>query len=180
MPPIANQQIGSTQPKSGTFQWNERRIQGIPFKIGATAGVTECSNNRIVSLQEDANGNRFAVLSNVAQAGLTIIGWGVLEEALQSSGVDSIAPSPNTFKDGDMVTVLTGQTDVFMVDIDTGNAPVLGIGTAYIDAQGRVSGLAAGNVLLVGSIFNSTIGSQMANQQKANTVFFKMGGPVHA
>jgi hypothetical protein len=116
--PIAPQNIGSTAPKSGTYQFSEHRVQGLPFIIPVSAGVTSCSNRRIVTIQEDSNQNRFAVLSPIAYNYMTIIGWGVLEEALQSGGISSIAPTPNTFVNGDTVTVLRGVGETYMIDND--------------------------------------------------------------
>lgn len=177
--PIPNQTIGSTQPKSGTYQYSIHRIQGIPLKIPVAAGVTSVSNNRIVSLQQDANGVMYAVISPVALASHTIIGWGVLEEALQSGGIASIAPSPNTFVDGDLVTVLRYLEEVFQIDYDPSNAPSLGIGTAYLDVQGRLSSAAGGsNLALHGVVFTSVPGRQMANQLKSGCYFYQLFSPL--
>jgi len=177
--PIANQQIGSTQPKSGTYQFSEHRLQGITLKLPSGASYTSISNNRIVSLQEDTNGVRYAVPAPVAQAGLTIIGYGVLEEALQSSGNSSIAPSPNTFQDGDPVVVLRGIAETYMIDYDPSNKPTLGIATAYMDQAGRLSSVGSGsNLALKGSVFASVPGRQMANQLKTSCLFYEMESPV--
>lgn len=181
--PIANQAIGSTAPKSGTFQFSEHRIQGLTLLIPAAAGVSSCTNNRIVSIQEDDNGNRYAVLSPVAYVynydTLVIIGWGVLEEALQSGGISSIAPTPNTFVDGDTVTVLREAGVTYMIDYDPSNAPTLGIGTAKIDQQGRLSSVSSGgNIASAGSIFTSVPGIQMSNQLKTNTYFYQLKDAV--
>jgi len=181
--PGINQNIGQTNPKTGTLQFTEKRIQGLTFHIPAAAGVTEVGNNRIVTLQEDTNGNRFAVLSPVAvvRSGvqLTIIGWGVLEEALQSGGVASISPTPNTYKEGDTVTVLRDIATTYMIDYDAANIPNVGIGTCRVDAQGRLTSVAAGAyggapVQLYGAVFKSVPGLQMENQKKEGTLFYQM------
>ena len=177
--PIANQQIGSTQPKSGTYQNSAKRIQGIPLKIPVAAGVSSVSNNRIVSLQVDANNVMYAVISPVALALHTLIGWGVLEEALQSGGLSSIAPTPNTFVDGDLVTVLSSVAETYMIDYDPSNAPTEGIATAYLDVQGRLSSSAAGsNLALKGAVFSAVPGRQMANQLKSGCKFYQMESPI--
>lgn len=179
--PIPNQQIGSTNPKSGTLQFNERRIQGIPLKITDAAGVDSVSNRRIVSLQEDTDGVRYACVSPVQLAGLTLIGFGVLEEALQSGGVSSIAPDPNNYVDGDIVTVLRGVGLSFQIDYDPSNEPTLGIGQAYVDQQGRLSSVSSGsNVATTGSVFASVPGIQMTNQLKTGCLFFQFATLLHA
>ena len=184
--PIANQQIGQTAPKVSTLQFRETRIQGLTFHIPAAAGVSSCSNNRIVTLQEDANGNRYAVLypEAVIRSGvqLIVIGWGVLEEALQSGGISSISPTPNTFVDGDTVTVLRDVAETYMIDYDPNNVPTVGIGTANVDEQGRLTGAAIDYsgppIALQGAVFKSVPGLQMANQRKTNTLYYQMKDAV--
>lgn len=178
--PIPNQQIGSTTPKSGTYQFSEHRIQGVPLKMTAALASSSITNNRLVSLQEDVNGVRYAVPAPVAQAGLTIIGYGVLEEALQSGGVSSIAPTPNNFVDGDLVTVLRMVGDTYMIDYDPSNKPAVGIAGAYMDQQGRLSTVSSGsNLAITGSVFISVPGRQMANQLKTGCLFYEMATLVH-
>ena len=180
--PIAHQQIGSTAPKTGTLQFQEGRIQGITLHIPASAGVTSCTNNRIVTLQEDVNGNRYAVLYPAAvirnSVQLTIIGWGVLEEALQAGGISSIAPTPNTYVDGDTVTVLRDLSVSYSIDYDPNNIPTVGIGTARVDAQGRLTSAAVGlygvPAQLSGAVFKSVPGHQMANQLKPGCLFYQL------
>lgn len=181
--PIASQKIGQTAPKSGTLQFSEHRLQGLTLLIPAAAGVSSCTNNRIVTIQEDDNGNRYAVLSPVAYTYnydvLVIIGWGVLEEALQAGGISSIAPTPNTFVDGDTVTVLRGIGETYMIDYDTDNTPTIGIGTAYIDQQGRLTSVTTGgNVQTQGAVFKSVPGLQMSNQLKTGTMFYQLRDAV--
>lgn len=177
--PIAAQKIGETEPKNGTYQYSIHRIQGIPLKIPVAAGVTSVSNNRIVSIQQDASAVMYAVISPVALASHTIIGWGVLEEALQSGGVSSIAPSPNTYVDGDLVTVLRYVEEVFQIDYDPSNPPTLGIQTAYLDVQGRLSSVSGGsNLALLGAVFSSVPGRQMANQLKSGCYYYQLYTPL--
>lgn len=168
--PVSYQNIGATAPKTGSKQYNLKRLTGIPLVIPVAAGVTSITNRRIVSLQEDSGGNLYACVSQIAINGYTLIGWGVLEEALQSGGLASIAPDPNTFKDGDLVTVNRDPNAAYMVDIDESNAPTLGINTAYLDNQGRLSSVTTGNNLaLQGAVYKSFPGMQMTGQLAALT-----------
>ena len=181
--PVNNQAIGQTSPKSGTYQRTLTRMQGVTLLIPTAAVVTSVPNNRIVSLQEDANGVMYAVVSpaayNPCSGVMIIVGWGVLGEALQSGGVSSIAPTPNTFVDGDIVTVLRNPTDEYMIDYDPSNEPTDGIGTSYIDVQGRLSSSSAGsNKAVLGAVFNSIPGREMSNQLKDGCKFFQMYSPV--
>lgn len=177
--PVVNQAIGTTAAKTGTRQFEAHRLQGLPLVIPAAAGVTSVSNNRIVSLQVDSNDVMYAVISPVAIAGHTLVGWGVLEEALQSSGTDSIAAAPNTFVDGATVVVLRYPQEVYAIDYDGSNEPTVGIGTAYIDAQGRLSSSSAGsNRAVKGAVFVSVPGTQLSGQLKTGCKFFQMYSTV--
>lgn len=173
--PVVNQTVGATSPKTGTFQYGAKRLAGIPLKIPVAAGVSSVTNRRIVSLQQDTDNVIYAVVSPVALASHEIVGWGVLEEALQSNGLASIAPSPNTFVDGDLVTVLRDPTEVYMIDIDESNAPTEGINTAYLDVQGRLSSVSGGsNLALLGAVFTGTPGQQLSGQLAENTKFYQL------
>lgn len=173
--PGIHQPVGSTVPKSGTLQYEAHRIQGIPLKIPAAAVVTEVPNTRIVSIQQDADNVMYAVISPVELASHKLIGWGVLEEASQSNQTGSISPTPNTYQDGSLVTVLRYPMEVYQIDYDPSNVPTQGIGAAYLDAQGRLSSSAAGsNLALKGSVFASVPGRQMANQLKSGAYYYQM------
>lgn len=177
--PINNQAIGSTNPKTGTYQRTVTRMQGVELKIPVASGVTKVPNNRIVSLQQDTEGNMYAVVARAAIAGHTLVGWGVLEQALQSGGISSISPNPNEFVDGDTVTVLRDPVDIYMIDFDPSNPPVQGIGTAYLDAKGRLSAVSSGgNIALEGAVFDSIPAREMANQLKDGCLFYQMLSPV--
>jgi hypothetical protein len=177
--PKTNQAIGETSPKTGTYQRSINRMQGVELIIPVAAGVEVVSNNRIVSLQQDAEGNMVAVVSREAIAGYTLVGWGVLEEALQSGGNGSIAPEPNEFRDGDTVVVLRNPMDVYMIDFDPSHIPTLGIGTAYLDRQGRLTSVSSGgNKALQGSVFDSVPAREMSNQIKDGCLFYQMNTPI--
>lgn len=173
--PVPYQTIGSTSPKTGTFQYDAKRLAGIPLKIPVAAGVSSVSNRRIVSLQQDSDNVLYAVVSPIALASHEIVGWGVLEEALQSNGLASISPDPNTFVDGDLVTVLRDPNEVYMIDYDPSNAPTEGINTAYLDVQGRISSVSSGNnIALLGAVFTATAGQQLSGQLAENTKFYQL------
>lgn len=178
--PVGNQAIGSTSPKTGTFQYSAKRLQGLTLKIPVAAGVTSVTNRRIVSIQQnDSTGIIYAVISPVVLASHKIIGWGVLEEALQSGGISSIAPTPNTFVDGDTVVVLCDPDDVYQIDTDGSNTPTNGINSAYLDVAGRITSVSSGsNLALQGSVFTGLIGPQMSNQLDTNTVFYRLYTPL--
>jgi hypothetical protein len=179
--PIAPQTITATNPNPLTYQFSDDRQAGLPFIIPTDAVVTECTNNRIVTVQETPDGQRVAVLGPIAYepdeyTTYAIINWGVLELALQSNGIDSIAPSPRTFKDGDTVTVLTGLSRVYMIDYEADHKPDVGIATARVDLQGRLTDRAADatHIQLGGSVFDSNIGAQMSNQKLPGTMYYKL------
>ena len=174
--PIPSVKIAETNPKVDTFQYTAKRVAGLRLVIPVAAGVSSVSNNRIVSIQEvTATKELVAVVSPVELASHKLIGWGVLENALQSGGNGSIAPTPNTFVDGDTVVVLRDPDNVYMIDNDPSNVPTHGIGTAYIDAQGHLSSSSAGsNLLISGSVYTGVPGLQLSNQLKLNCVFYQM------
>lgn len=178
--PIASVKIAETNPKLDTFQYQSKRLVGLRLVIPDAAGVSSVSNNRIVSIQEvTATKELVAVISPVELASHKLIGWGVLENALQSGGTGSIAPTPNTYVDGDTVVVLRDIENIYMIDNDPSNVPTHGIGTAYIDAQGRLSSSSAGsNLLISGAVFTGVPGLQLSNQLKLNCVFYQMFTPL--
>lgn len=167
--------VGSTTPKDGTYVYTAKRLAGIPLKIPTAAGVDSVTNRRIVSLQVDADNVLYAVVSPAQLASHTLIGWGVLESALQSGGIASIAPDPNTFTDGDLVTVLRDPNEIYQIDTDESNPPTEGISSAYLDVQGRISSSSAGsNIALEGAVFTATPGQQLSNQLMEGCVFYQM------
>jgi hypothetical protein len=177
--PITNQEIGQTSPKTGTYQRTAKRMDGVELKIPSAAGVSVVTNNRIVSLQQDLELNVYAVISPVALSDHIIIGWGVIEESLQSGGLGVIAPNPNEYRDGDSVTVLRSPYDVYAIDFDPSNEPTDGIGTAYLDVQGRLSSVSGGsNLALEGSVFSGIPAREMGNQLKDGCKFYQMQSPV--
>lgn len=186
--PIPSLEITTTNPKTGTLQYNDGRQAGLILKF--QSGVTSVTNRRIVSIQEDANGKRYAVpglkvLPDPAEpiyTVLIIVGVGVLEEALQSGGIASIAPDPNNFVDGDEVTVLNKLNDVYQIDTDPDNEPTVGIASCRVDEEGRLTsvGADADNIQINGSVSISVPGSQMTNQLNTDAKFYKLKDSVVA
>lgn len=177
--PVNNQAIGQTNPKTGTYQRTVSRMQGVQLIIPEAAGVDYVTNNRIVSLQQDTEKNMYAVVARTAIDDYTLVGWGVLEEALQSGGNTAIAPVPNQYVNGDTVVVLRDPQDVYMIDFDPSNEPDYGIGTAYLDIQGRLSSVSgSGNIALEGAVFNSIPAREMNNQLKSGCLFYQMNTPL--
>lgn len=182
MPGIV-QQLGQTAPKTGAAQYETNLVSGLPFLIPAAAGVTSASVGSIVSIQEDVNRTQYAVLGVATYTDnpydtFVIVGYGILEESLQSGLQGQIAPIANTFSQGSRVTVARGGNTVFQANIDPANAPTVGIGAATqlaIDVQGRVVKHAAGGGYVAAptcAAFYGTPGAQLGNQLKANSCFF--------
>lgn len=184
--PIPAVNIAQTNPKEATFQFSADRMSGLTLKL--QSGVTSVTNRRIVSVQQDALGNLYAVPGlKVYQADeytdpLTIVGVGVLEEALQSGGIGSIAPSPNTFVDGDQVTVLNCLSDIYQIDYDSSNVPANGIASCRVNNAGQLTSVAADadNIQINGSVFTGKPGVQMTNQLLQYCKFYKLKDAVVA
>lgn len=188
--PGFNKTIGGTIPRTGTFQYRKSRLTGLTLVIPAAAGVTEVTNRRIVSIQQDTNNQLFAVVSMYAFGGatiggvvysaMTLVGFGVLEESLQSGVAGSIAPVLNTFSSGDTVTVLTGTERVYQIDYDPDNIPDSGIGVAYVDAEGRLTSASASpGYLITGATFFGVDGIQMTSQLGADCIYYQPSTPLH-
>jgi len=183
--PQPNQPITSTNSKTATYVYTAERMAGIPLKL--QAGVESITNRRIVSIQQSSTGEMFAVAGFKAfpedvYTNMVVIGFGVLEEALQSGGIASIAPDPNNFVDGDIVTVLNKMGDIYQVDYDPDNIPDNGISfititqlEVRVDLQGRLTSVAADadHFQLNGAVFTSVPGPQMKNQLIDGAKFFK-------
>ena len=174
--PISPLEIGKTNAKIGTYQYTAKRLSGLRLVIPVAAGVTEVTNNRLVSIQQvNSTKELVAVIAPSAIASHTLVGFGVLEESLQGVGADSVSPTPNTFKDGDTVVVLRDPSNVYMIDVDPANIPVNGIGTAYMDLRGRLSSVVGGgNRLLNGAVFVGVPGLQLSGQLKKDTAFYQL------
>ena len=195
------QNISETSPKEGTFQYDGSRIAGLTLKL--PSGVTEVSNRRIVSIQESSAGVQYAVpgvlaFTEKAAQGTTpavkmkVLAVGVLEYALQSGGIDSIAPDATSLKDGDKVVVLSNPAHVYMVDYVSGSKPGTGKGditdstgaVCRVDNAGRLTSAASTTTApkgdVFGSVFDSVPGEQLSNQLKDGSLFYRLFSPSQA
>ena len=183
--PIAPLEISSTAPKTGTFQYNDGRQAGLILKL--QSGVTSVTNRRIVSIQQDSLGQRYAVPGLKAYpddeyTDMVIIGVGVLEEALQSGGIASIAPDPNTLVDGDEVVVLNRLDNVYQIDYSLASEPTIGIASCRVDLAGRLVATSADsdNIQINGAVSTSVPGPQMSGQLQPGCKFYKLKDSVTA
>ena len=113
-------------------------------------------------------------------------------QALQASGVDSISPDPDKFKDGDRVTVLSNLNSVYMIDYLRTAKPAKGSGditsstgdVCRVDNQGRLVSSASTSAAPLGKVFGSVFytipGEQLGNQLMSNTAFYKLFSPTQA
>lgn len=179
--PGLNQKIGETIPKTGAYEYSAKRLQGLPLKLNtAESGLTSAGPGQIVSIQQDANGILWAVVGHLPYVSDTydtwiVVGYGILEEALQSNTNGSIAPDANTFTDDTMVVVVRGVNDVFQVKVDPANVPNSGIAQATIDNQGRLSSVAADadHKAVKGATFTGKMTLSMDSQLQPNFTFFQ-------
>lgn len=195
------QNIGSTTPKLGTYQFDVARLAGVPLKL--PSGVTEITNRRIVSIQESSTGVQYvipgtlpfeekAASGTTAAVNMTVLRVGVLEYALQSGGVDSIAPEPDKIKDGDRVVVLSDPTSVYMIDYLSTAKPSKGKGDitdsngsiCRVDNQGRLVSTASTTADPLGEIFGSVYytvpGEQLGNQLLSGCAFYQLFSTTQA
>jgi len=168
--PIPSQKIGETFAKDATRVRSLLRVSNIPFKLPDDhPATTVVDNYRLVSVQEDnATKKLYAVLGWKQKDGYTVIYTGVLENAAQAESLE------NKIKEGDLVTVLSDYTDVYMIKIDSENAPTHGINSAYVDNFGRLSSLSTNNVLFRGSIWTGMGQTELQGQLKSGHVFARL------
>jgi len=166
--PIPSQKIGETFAKDATRVRSLLRVSNIPFKMPDELQETTVADNyRLVSVQEDnATKKLYAVLGWNQKNGFTVIYTGVLENAAQSENLK--------IKEGDLVTVLSDYTDVYMIQIDSAHAPAHGINSAYVDNFGRLSSLSDNNVLFRGSIWSGMGQNELQGQLKSGHVFARL------
>ena len=195
------QNIGNTSPKLSTFQWDDKRFSGLALKL--PSGVTEITNRRIVSIQESSAGVQYAIPGllpfeekaatiTAPAVNMTVLRVGVLEYALQSGGVDSIAPEPDRLKDGDRVVVLSDPGSVYMIDYLSTAKPAKGKGDitdsngsiCRVDKQGRLVSTASTTAAPLGEVFGSVFysipGEQMGNQLLSGCAFYKLFSTTQA
>lgn len=184
-----NLQLGETNPTTSTLQYKAERLAGVPLVVPAAAAALltngEVPVGTLVSIQEYPTGGIKAVVGPIADAtdeyntGI-IIGYGFIEESLQSEGRGSIAPTPGIYKAGDRVAVVMAVGEVYAVPYDTGQtAPTHGISTAYFTKAGKLTSVSGGgNVAADGAVFSGLIGLQLTNQLKTGYLFYRKESPL--
>jgi len=183
-----NLQLGETNPTDSTLQYKANRLAALPLVVPTAAAALltdgEVPIGSLVSIQEYPTGGIKAVLGPVADSDDeynvgVIIGYGFIEQGLQSEGRGAIAPANNVFKEGDRVAVLTGVAEVFAVPYDTDNVPTHGISTAYFNKAGKLSSVSGGgNVAAEGAVFSGLAGLQLSNQLKSGYLFYRKSTPL--
>jgi len=182
------QAISETAPKTGSAQYQTRRISGLLFKVPTLSPVaSDIPVGRMVTIQEDSLGNQYAVLGFKAYEQdeyetYTVIGYGVIEEALQSGITGNAAPTPNVYNDGDRVTVITGAGLICALEHEADHAPAVGIAVTNntVDDYGRLTDRTAGANYkqLTGAVSYGVPSTQMANQLKPDHAFYQFVSPL--
>ena len=104
-----------------TYTKDGRRWTGLPLKF--LTGPVEITNRRIVTIQQETATKKLVVVPGVLAIALyTIICIGVLEQSGQTGLTGSESATGQAFNEGDLVTVLSSYDDIYMIDIDSGNA----------------------------------------------------------
>lgn len=183
-----NLQLGETNPTDSTLQYKAGRLAALTLVVPAAAAALLTDGKvpigTLVSIQEYPTGGIKAVVGPVADSsdeynvGI-IVGYGFIEQGLQSEGRGSIAPANGIFKAGDRVVVVTSPGEVYAVPYDTNNAPTHGISTAYFNLAGKLSSVAGGgNVAAEGAVFSGLAGLQLSNQLKTGYLFYRKSTPL--
>ena len=183
-----NLQIGETNPTDSTLQYKASRLAALPLVVPTAAAALltdgEVPIGTLVSIQEYPSGGIKAVVGPIADdadeynVGV-IIGYGFIEQGLQSEGRGAIAPKNGVFKAGDRVVVVTSPNEVYAVPYDTDNTPTHGISTAYFNKAGKLTSVSSGgNVAAEGAVFSGLAGLQLSNQLKPGYLFYRKSTPL--
>ena len=183
-----NLQYGETNPTSSTLQSKASRLAGLTLVVPTAAAALltdgEVPVGTLVSIQEYPAGGVKAVVGPIADSadeyntGI-IIGYGFIEESLQSQNRGGIAPTPNIFKAGDKVAVVMSSNEVYAVPYDTDHAPTHGISTAYFTKAGKLTSVSSGgNVAAEGAVFSGVAGLQLSNQLRSGYLFYRKSTPL--
>ncbi len=183
------QAIAETTPKTGSVQYGTRRISGLPLIIPSTLSPLPATVpvGRIVSIQENANKQQFAVLGHQPYEPdeyetYVVIGYGVIEEALQSGIGASAAPTANEFANGDPITVITGAGLICAVEYEASHAPTPGIAVTNntVDNFGRLTDrtAAADYKQTTGAVSLGVPSLQLKNQLRPNMVNYQFVPPL--
>jgi hypothetical protein len=168
--------IGSTNPKKGAVQFDNRRIDGVPFVIPSTATVLTAPIGSIVTLQENISGKQVVVLGAAAYSAdeydtYTVLAVGTLEAATQSNG--SLNPTVGQFVTGDIVAMISDPAAAFAAPYDADHKPAAG-GSAYITKNGTLSSVNTTAVAFPGVLWYGTAGVQASNQLASGYVFARI------
>jgi len=168
--------VGATNPKNGAVQYDSRRVDGLPFRIQAGAGVTEVPIGSVVSWQEDTNGNQIICSGAAAYTGdeyatFAVIGVGFLEASSQQNG--ALKPTVNVLEDDDIGAIVMDINAVAAAPGVTGSLPTVG-GSAYVTKAGQLSSSSSGNVAFPGEVFYGTPSVQLSGQLKTDYVFARL------
>lgn len=149
--------VGATNPKDGAVQYESRRVDGLPLKIQASAGITEVPVGSVVSWQEDTNGNQIVCTGAAAYTGneyatFAVIGVGFLEAATQQNG--NLNPTPGVLEEDDICAIVMDTNAVAMAPLDEGNEPTVG-GSAYVTRAGLLSSSNTNAVAFPGEAFTA-------------------------
>lgn len=183
------QAISETSPKTGSAQFQTRRIAGLPLIIPSTLSPlpTYVPVGRIGTIQEDANKNQYFVLGHKAYeldeyTTYAIISYGVLEESSQSGFGNPTTGQPNQFANGDRVTVITGAGVICAVEYEADHQPSVGIAVTNntVDDFGRLTDRTAATDYkqTTGAVSLGVPGLQLKNQLKPGYVFYQFTSPL--
>lgn len=187
--PANSQSIGQTTPKTGTAQYQTRRISGLPLIIPSTLSPLPAfvPNRRFGTIQEDAAGNQYFVLGFKAYSPdvyttYAIIQTAILEQASQSGFGNQTTGAPNQFANGDRVTVISGAGLISAVEFEASHQPSTGIAVTSntVDNFGRLTNRAADtdHKQITGAVSIGTPGQQLKNQLPTNCVFYQAVSPL--
>lgn len=168
--------IGQTNPKKGAVQFDNRRVDGVPFVIPSTSTVISAPIGSIVTLQENASGKQVVVLGAAAYSAdeydtYAVLSVGVLEAATQANG--TLNPTVGAYVTGDLVSMISDPAAAFAAPYDADNKPAAG-GTAYINKNGVLSSKNTTAVAFPGKVWYGTAGIQASNQLASGYCFARI------
>lgn len=167
---------GATNPKNGAVQYDSRRVDGLPLKIQASAGITEVPVGSVVSWQEDTDGNQIICTGAAAYTGdeyatFAVIGVGFLEASTQNSG--ALTQTPNVLEEDNVAAIVMDTNAVAAAPVVNGSEPTVG-GTAYVTRAGLLSSSSSNAVQFPGEVFYGTPSAQLSGQLKTDYAFARL------
>lgn len=183
-----NLRLGETNPTDSTLQYKADRLAGLILVVPAAANALLTNGDvpigSLVTIQEYPTGGIKAVLGPVADSADeynvgVIIGYGFIEQGLQTQNRGGISPADNIVHAGDKIVVVMTPEEVYAVPFDTNHAPTHGIGTAYFTLAGLLTSVAGGgNVAAAGAVFSGIAQPQLSNQLKTGYLFYRKNTPL--